>query len=312
MTGFWRPPYATDFQIPRGSGGGGNQTTTQQTVLPQFVQDAVAHNIDTANDLAAKPWETNPYAAVAPTPQATTDAYGEIGALQGNAARTGYDPAEATAAGLLGQAAPITADQIGSNAASLLKPYSDIVIDPSLTLMQQQLNRTKQGIAANAINAGAFGGARQGVEEGIADSQTALQAGQLKSGLLQSGWNSVLPIASDIATKNQGLGQWATSLLPQLATQETQTGLGEASALAGVGQQQQQQQQNLIDLPAAEFEAQRAWPWQALGLQEQAISTAPFGQTTTATGPGPQSNVAGQVIGGVGAAASLAAAAVAI
>jgi hypothetical protein len=312
MTGFWRPPYGTDFQIPRGSGGGGQQQTTSQVVLPQFVQDQVQTDINTANTLAAQPWATNPYSGVAPTTAPQTQAYGEIGNLQGVANATGYQPAESTLTSLLPQAAPITADQIGNNVSSLMKPYSDIVIDPSLDLMNQQLAQTKQGIAANAAGVGAFGGSRQGVEEGIADSQEALQAGQLKSGLLQSGYNSVLPVAQNIATANQNLGMAATTLLPQVATTASNQGLTEANALAGVGGAEQQQQQNVMDVNAANFEAARAWPWQALGLQEQAISTAPFGQTTTNTGPAPQSNVAGQVIGGVGAAASVAAAAIAI
>jgi len=311
MTGVWRPPYATDFQLARGSsGGGGQQTTTTQTVLPQFVQNQVQHNIDTANTLGTQPYATNPYSGVASTTPDQSTAYGEIAGMQGNAATTGYDPAEAQLTGLLGQAAPITADQVSSNAASLLKPYSDIVIDPSLQLMQEQLAQTKQGIGASADAVGAFGGSRQGVEEGVADSQEALQAGQLKSGLLQSGWNSVLPIASNIATQNQGLGQWATSLLPQIATTESNQGLTEAGALNTVGTQQQQQNQNIQDVEAANFEAQRAWPALGLGLQEQAISTAPFGQTSTATGPAPQSNVTGQVVGGVAAAASIAAIAI--
>jgi hypothetical protein len=312
MTGFWRPPYATDFAIARGSGGGGTQTTTTQTQLPQFVQDQVQHNIDTANTLGTQPYATNPYSGVAPTTPTQTQAYGEIGNLQGQAQTTGYAPAEAQLTGLLGQAAPITTDQVNANVSSLMKPYSDIVIDPSLQLMQQQLAQTKQGIAANAAAVGAFGGSRQGVQEGVADAQEALQAGQLKSGLLQSGYNAVLPTASNIATANQNLGTWATQLLPSLATTASNQGLTEANALAGVGTQQQQQQQEIMDVNAANFEAARAWPALGLGLQEQAISTAPFGQTSTSTGPGAPSNVAGQVIGGVGAAAAVASAAVAI
>jgi hypothetical protein len=312
MTGFWRPPYATDFCIARGSGGGGTQTVTQQTQLPQFVQNQVGNDIASANNLAAQPYVTNPYSGVAPQTQPTSDAYNEIGQLQGDAQATGYTPAESQLTGLLGQAAPITADQINSNVSSLMKPYSDIVIDPSLQLMRQQLAQTKQGVGANAASVGAFGGSRQGVEEGVADSQEALQAGQLKSGLLQSGYNAVLPTASNIAAANQNLGTWATSLLPQVATTASNQGLTEANALNTVGQQEQQQQQNVMDVNAANFEAARAWPAQGLGLQEQAISTAPFGQSSQSTGPAPASNVAGQVIGGVSAAASVAAAAVAI
>jgi hypothetical protein len=309
MTGFWRPPYATDYQILYGSGGGGNQTTTQQTVLPDYVQNQVQNDIGKANTLADQPFATNPWSGVASVTPNQTNAYGEVQNEQGSAAPF-YDATESQLGGLLGQAAPITADQISGNVSSLMRPYSDIVIDPSLQLMQQQLSRTKQGIGANAAAVGAFGGSRQGVEEGIADSQEALQAGQLKSGLLQSGFNTVLPVASNIATQNQDLGQWATSLLPQVATADSTQQLTDANALNTVGQQQQQQNQNIQDVAAANFEAARAWPAAGLGLMEQSISTAPFGQTSTATGPAPQSNVTGQVVGGVAAAASIAAIAI--
>jgi hypothetical protein len=312
MTGFWRPPHATDFRIVHGSGGGGQQTTTQQTVLPQYVQNQVQTDIQGANQLAAQPYATDPFSTAAPLTTQQEQAFGDIGSIQGVANAEGYTPAENQLTSLLPQAAPITADQVGSNVSSLMKPYSDIVINPSLQLMQQQLQQTKQQIGANADAVGAFGGSRQGVQEGVADSQEALQAGQLESGLLQSGFNTVLPTAMGITTANQNLGMQATSLLPQVATAGSNQAIAEANALDTAGQQQQQQQQNLLDVQAANFEAARAWPAQGLGLQEQAISTAPFGQTTTATGPAPASNVAGQVIGGVGAAASLAAAAVAI
>jgi len=312
MTGFWRPPHGTDFHIARGSGGGGQQTTTTKTELPQFVLDQVQNNIGRANELGTAPYVTNPYSGVAPTTPGQTQGGQEIVNLQNQAQTTAYAPAERQLTGLLGQAAPVTADQISGNVSSLMKPYSDIVIDPSLTLMQQQLARTKQQIGANADAVGAFGGSRQGVEEGVADSQEALQAGQLKSGLLQSGYNAVLPVAAGIANQNQNLGQWATSLLPNIATTASDQGLKEASALYGVGQQQQAQQQNIMDVNAANYEAQRMWPAMGLGLQEQAISTAPFGQNSTSTGPAAQSNTAGMVIGGIGAAASVAAAAVAI
>jgi hypothetical protein len=312
MTGFWRPPYATDYQIVFGSGGGGNQTTTQQTVLPQYVQNQVQTDIQGANQLASEPYATDPYSTVAPTTADQTQAYGDIASIQGDANAEGYTPAMNQLTSLLPQAAPITASQVGSNVSSLMQPYSDIVINPSLQLMQQQLAQTKQQIGASADAVGAFGGSRQGVEEGVADSQEALQAGQLQSGLLQSGFNAVLPEAGSIATSNQNLGMQATSLLPQVATSASNQAITEANALDTAGQQQQQQQQDALDVQAAQFEAARQWPAQGLGLQEQAISTAPFGQTSTATGPAASSNVAGQVAGGVTAAASLAAAAVAI
>ena len=311
MTGAYRPPYATDFQIARGSGGGGSQTSTSQVILPQWVQDEAKKNIDLADAVASTGYEKNPYNIVAPPTADQQAAWGTVRNLQG-AAAPGYDAAEATAGGLLGNAAPITAAGINADVNSLIKPYSDIVIDPSLELMRQELNKTKNAIGANAGNVGAFGGSRQGVEEGVADSQMALQAGQLKSGLLQSGYNAVLPVASNIATANQGLGKWATELLPQLSSADTNQQMKDAAALEQAGLAQQGYAQNVADSLAAQEELRKSYPIEMLQLREQALASAPFGNTTQNTGPGPQSNVAGMVIGGVGAAASVAAAAVAI
>lgn len=291
------------------SGGGGSQTSTTQTIIPQWVQDATAKNISIADEIAGRGYEANPFNIVAPPSADQTAAYDAVRNLQGGASPS-YQAAEGVATGLLGQAKPITADAIGANVSSLMRPYSDIVIDPSLELMRQELNKTKNTIGANAGNVGAFGGSRQGVEEGIADSQEALQAGQLKSGLLQSGYNAALPIASNIESQNMGLGQWATSLLPQLATGDVNQRIKEAAALEQAGLAQQGYAQNVADAAAAEFQMRQGYPIEMLQLREQALAAAPYGNTTQSTGPGPQSNMAGTIIGGVGAAASVAAIAI--
>lgn len=291
------------------SGGGGSSTTTTQTIVPQFVQDEAARNIAIADQIGSKPYEANPFNIVAPISADANAAYDTIRNIQGGASGS-YAAAENTLGGLLGNAKPITADAISGNVSSLMKPYSDIVIDPSLELMQQQLGRTKNAIGAQAANVGAFGGSRQGVEEGIADSQTALQAGQLKSGLLSQGFNAVLPTAANIETANQNLGQWATNLLPQVGSADVNQRIKEAAALEQAGLAQQGYAQNVADAAAAEFEMQRAYPIEMLQLREQALSSAPYGNTTQSTGPGAQSNVAGTVIGGIGAAASVAAIAI--
>jgi len=311
MTGFWRPPYATDFQIARGSGGGGSQTSTSQVIVPQWVQEAGQKNLSLADQIAGQGFEANPYNIVAPLSADQTAAYDTVRGVQG-AAAPGYQAAEAQVGGLLGQAKPITAEAIGSNVSSLMRPYSDIVIDPSLELMRQELARTKQGIGAKAGSVGAFGGSRQGVEEGIADSQTALQAGQLKSGLLQSGLSAVLPVASGIETQNQALGQWANTTLPALYGAESNQRIKDAAALEQAGLAQRGYSQEIINSQAAEEEMRKTYPIEMLQLREQALSAVPYGNQTSSTGPGPQSNTAGMIIGGAGAAASVALAAVAI
>ena len=60
-----------------------------------------------------------------------------------------------------------------------MSPYTRSVINATLPLMQQQnaLSQNQQANAANTANA--FGGSRQGVQQGVAQAQGALNIGQM-------------------------------------------------------------------------------------------------------------------------------------
>jgi hypothetical protein len=307
MTGFWRPPYATDFAICRGGGGGQPQVTTQVQQLPPFIQQAGEASLQRAEDISNRPYEANPYATVVPQNADVTQAYTNIRNMQGAA-----DPAFAaaqgavTGGGLLNSAAPITTGQINTDTQALMNPYLTSVVDPTVTQMRQGLAQSLGQQRANASNVGAFGGSRLGVQEGTAQSQEALGEGQLVGGLLSSGYNQAQQAAGQIAQQNLGAGEWAVNALPQLAVGQQAETAKEGGLLEQVGRAEQGQTQAEQDQLAQNWQTQWDYPTESLGVLESVLGTTPHGSTTTTTGPPPQSNVAGQVMGGIGTAAAVA------
>ena len=312
----WRPPYLTDFQIAR---GGGQTSTTQQAQsqqiqLPAWVNEAGQSNYQNAQSIAARPYQANPNATIAPLSADQTQAYDTIRNLQGSTAPA-YAAASGVASGMMGSAAPITTGQINADTQSLMNPYITSVVDPTVTQMRQGLNQTLGQTRANASNVGAFGGSRLGVQEGVAQSQEALGEGQLVGGLLSQGYNTAQGQAMDLGKTNLAGGEWATQLLPQLATAQSGQQAKEAALLEASGRAQQGQSQAVSDLAASQWQDQWNYPIQMQQLLEQALGSTPYGTTSSGTTTGSQtapSNLFGQITGGLSTGAALVSAAAAL
>ena len=153
---------------------------------------------------------------------------------------------------------PATAQQVANNALTIMSPYSQAVIDPALKIGQQQLQQNLRTIGSAANQAGAFGGTRQGVQEGVAQSQAALGAGQYVGDLLQKGWTSALTPAQAIALQGgqqsfnatnalaglYGTGyQGAQGAAQNIMNQNLQTGMTATAAGPALAMQQQAQRQ---------------------------------------------------------------------
>jgi len=168
-----------------------------------------------------------------------------------------------------------------------MSPYQQEVIDTSLAGLQRERDIARQQIGDNAFQLGAFGGGRQGAQEGAFDAETAFNKAQLEAQLRAQGFQNAQQQAQQgfvnqqaLSTQQQGLAQ----LAPQLVQQQI-TGVGQ------LGQQQQLQNQAIIDAQAtaareAAFEEQ-----QRLGFTGQQLTgliggyPAQAGFTTTATPP---------------------------
>jgi len=306
-TQFWAPPYRTDFAIARGGGGGGGtQSSISQVTLPGWVDEASQSSYSQAAQAADRPYQANPAQQVAPLTPDQQAAYAQIRALQGTTAPA-YSQAEGVSSGLLSQAAPITTDQVNASTGALMNPYQEAVVAPTVAQMRQDLAQQKAQIGSQASNVGAFGGSRLGIEQGTAEGQEAIGEGKLVGGLLQSGYDTAQGRALGIAQANQNLGAQQISLLPQLATAQAGETAKETGLLSAAGQQEQQQAQAQADLAAQQWSDEWNYPLLQAAIKQGALSSSPYGTTTYTQGtakPG-GGNLAGNIIGGIGAAAGL-------
>ena len=62
-----------------------------------------------------------------------------------------------------------------------MSPYQQEVIDTSLAALQRERDIARQQLGAQAAQLGAFGGGRQGLQEGAFDAETALGKAQLEA-----------------------------------------------------------------------------------------------------------------------------------
>ena len=124
-----------------------------------------------------------------------------------------------------------------------MSPYQQDIIDTTLQQFDQQTAQGVPQLSANAINAGAFGGGRDGVAQAQYASDAALNRAQLQATMLGTGFNQANILA------NQGFDQQRqlASLQPSLAASGVQqlgaagTGnLAYQQALLDANQQQNQ------------------------------------------------------------------------
>ena len=145
-----------------------------------------------------------------------------------------YAPYLQTAAGLSGPSAY----------QAYMSPYQQDVIAETLREYDIQAQKGIKGIAQQAIQAGAFGGGREGVQRAEYMSASDRNRAALQAQLLQQGFGQAQQLAAQQYQQQMGLAQQA----PALAGQQI-------SALTALGTQQQARQQ-------AELEAQKQLAYQ--------------------------------------------------
>jgi len=159
----------------------------------------------------------------------------------------------------------------GPNAyQQFMSPYQQQVIDTTLQEYDRQRQIAQQAIPFQAINAGAFGGGREGVQRAEFGSQTLQNRAALQAQLLQQGYGQAQQAAGTAFSQQQTLA----ALQPTL----TQTGIQQ---LGAAGTSNLAYQQAILDAQrqAAQFAYQE--PYQRLGVFGSGITGLLSGQ------PGP-------------------------
>ena len=156
-------------------------------------------------------------------------------------------------------------------------PYTSAVIDRTQQDIERQRQMATNTLGAQATAAGAFGGSRQGVAEGVMAGEYGRMAGDIAAQQRQQNYSQALQAAMadrqarlGAASQLGGLGQQAFGTSQAIQQQQMQQGL-----------MQQGLQQQLIDAARGQYAGYTGAPQQSLGLPLAALGAAPAPQSTT-------------------------------
>ena len=307
------------------SGGTTQQSGTSTSVnqIPQWMTDAGQQNYAYAQQVAEQPLQQYQGQMVADTSPQTQQSWdvaansGSVGADQYAAGSLGY-------LGALGQT-PLTVTPqslAGTSLQPYMNPYTESVINATLPGMEQAnaLSQNQQANAASSANA--FGGSKQGVQQGVAQAQGAQNIGLMLANLNNANFQQAQAAATgDISrnmqaqTTNQGAQQ--AKIQSDIAASQGLTNTGDSmnkanvanyGLLSSAGASQSMQAQNDINAQMAKFSQAFNYPQQQLGTLLSALGMTPHdtstaGQTTQQTTT--PTDWAGLISGGIKDASSI-------
>jgi len=168
----------------------------------------------------------------------------------------------------------------GPNIQAFENPYTQQVIDRTQQDIERQRQMATNTLGAQASQAGAFGGSRQGVAEAMTNEAFAQQAADTLAQQRQQGFKTALGAAQ----QQQGLGLQASDQLADISN----LGFGQAMDITRQQQQQglamQALNQQIIDAARQQYAGFTGAPERALQLPIGAVSAGNMNQgTTTAT-----------------------------
>ena len=181
----------------------------------------------------------------------------------------------------------------GPNINQFLNPFQSYVTDE----ITRQAQIAQNQLGAQAVGAGAFGGARQGVQ--AAEIERARQANIGQS--MAQGFQS----AAGLAAQQQGLQQQAGQLLGALGGQQQAMQQADIASLLQAGGVQRALGQQALDAQRATTMARAYEPYQRLEFLKGIMTNLPTSQSAVTATTAPGSNPLAQGIGtGIGAYAA--------
>ena len=267
------------FIFGGGGGGGGGSTSGTQVSIAREAPEVESRKLalyDQAAKLASTPVGLPAFQVAGPT---------------------GLEQAGFQQAGTTGVGAQTMAAGIGSvlgsmqapNINQFLNPYQSYVTDE----ITRQANIASNQLSANAVGAGAFGGAREGIQQ--AEIERARQANIGQS--MAQGFQT----AAGLAAQQQGIQQAGGQLLGALGGQQQAMQQADIASLLQAGGVQRALGQQALDAQR-QTDLSRAYePYQRLEFLKGIMTNMPTSQSavtaTTAPGSNPLAQAAGTGIG---------------
>jgi len=171
-----------------------------------------------------------------------------------------------------------------------MNPYQSHVIQG----IEDQYAKLQNQTAAQGVQTGAFGGARQGIQTAELGAQQAQAVGQAQAANYQQAQQAARGDFENQMARYASAGQ-ASAGLGQQAQQQIQQDVASSMAAGSV---QQQRQQQLLDSSYRQSIQQAAEPYQRLGFVSDIYSKVPSTQMATTMGTSPMTNPLSQVLGG--------------
>jgi hypothetical protein len=244
------------------------ETTTISRPAP-YLEAAGEKYLDLATQLAAKPVDVSQFAPSVAGQGPLTQAAQQQAATQAGLGTLQFDPTTGAVTGVgagtgvagyepfLQQAAAYTGPQAYQQ---FMSPYQEEVISTTLSEFDKQKAIAQQQIAQSAIQAGAFGGAREGVQQAEFGAQTLQDRALLEAQLRQQGLQQAQQQAGIAQQQAVGLA----SLQPSLAQTNIQQ-------LGAAGTTNLAYQQAVIDAAAQAGQMSAYEPYQRMGFLGSAI-----------------------------------------
>jgi len=265
-----------------GGGGGGNQGggSTPDTTT-QFVREApgIEERKIELMDLARSAAQTPLYSNVQPMQVAGLSGLEQQGIGQAGQTGVGQNTVNAGIGSIL-QA------QQGPNISQFYNPYQSYVLDE----INRQSQMTQNQLAANAVQAGAFGGGRQGIQAAEQERARLGQIGQAQ----QTGFNTAL----NAATQQQQLGLQAGQQLGSLGLQQQGMAQGDINQLMAAGGLQRQLAQQTLDAQRQTQLQQATEPLQRLEFLSNVYAAGPKSTSGITAATAPTTSPLAQSLGG--------------
>jgi len=214
-----------------------------------------------------------------------------------------YAPYLEQAGKAYGQAGGLYAGTTGAydpnSAEAYMNPYQAAVTQRAVEEMSRNAAIQQQGVAAQAVKAGAFGGSRFGVQQaelgrGLADIQSQrIMQDYSQNYSAMNAFQNQQARAQASAAGIAGLGQQTANL----GQQTSALGQGDVSFMYNMGQNLQGQTQK--ELEATRLNQQQAAyaPYQQMSYYGDVLNRTPSGQTSTTQTSAPSASPLSQVAG---------------
>jgi hypothetical protein len=266
--------------------GGGSKQPSTPSATTSFVREAPGIEerkielMDIARQVAQEPINL-PDIQVAPL-----SGLEQLGMTQAGTTGVGAGTLGQGISQVQGAAAPIGAQQI----SQYLNPYQSYVTDEigrQAQIMQNQLG-------AQAVNAGAFGGGREGVQQAELQGRALEAMGRAQ----QQGFTTALGAAQ----RQQQVGLAAGQQLGALGGQQQQMAQQDINQLFGAGGVQRQLAQAALDAQRQSTLQQQYEPYQRAEFLANLYAAGPKSQSGLTMGTAPTTSPLAQAVGtGIGA-----------